>query len=158
MSNAGARILRPDDDPGWGSYAQTVLRLQGVPPIDVDLAHPVSAAQRAAFSDRGLDGPFGVMTPCNPYGHAAAPGDNAARMTRFIAELDAAGKRYIRVDGRSPDAGHVETGVALAWSQADIVALACKWCQSAIYWWDGTAFWVIGALTRSRPWRLGQGQ
>jgi hypothetical protein len=155
LPNAGARTLRPDDDPGWGAYAQTILHVQGHPPIDIDLAHAVSATQRVALSDHGLEGPFGVMTPCNPYGHMAAPGDNAARMTRFLAGLDAAGKRYIRVDGRSPDGRHVETGVALAWSQADVVALARKWQQSAIYWWDGSAVWVIGALTRSRPWRLG---
>ncbi len=158
MPNAGAQTLRPEADPGWASYARTILRVHGDPPIDVDLACPVSPATRDALRARGLDGSFGVMTPGNPYGRPAAAADNVARMARFLAALDAGGKRYIRVDGRSPDARHVEMGVALAWSQADVVALARKWEQSAIYWWDGDAFWVIGALTCSQPWRLGAGR
>jgi hypothetical protein len=54
----------------------------------------------------------------------------------------------------SPDRTHVEEGVALALAVEDVEALARVWDQSAIYWWDGEAFWVRGALTQAPPWRL----
>ncbi len=147
--------MRPEDDPGWAGYGETTLVFAGPPSLQVDLARPPDASQRAQLAARGLDGPFGVVTPCNPRGQRMSPQENGALLVRFLAELDAAGKRYVRVDGVSPDRRHVESGVALAWSQADVVAWARKWAQSAIYWWDGEAFWVVGALTAARPWRLG---
>jgi hypothetical protein len=147
--------MLPADDPGWASYADAILRLHGTPAVEVDLAQPVAVKARAAFASAGLDGPFGLVTPCNPRGQGASPHTNETLLARFLAELDAAGKRYVRADGLSRERRHVEQGVALAWPRADVVALARKWDQSAIYWWDGAAFWVVGALTHTAPMRLG---
>ncbi|HEY3933410.1 MAG TPA: DUF3293 domain-containing protein [Gemmatimonadales bacterium] len=131
------------------------MRFRTTPPVEIDLATQVSAAARRSLATVGLDGTFGLATPCNPMGRRTDDTTNGNRLIRFLAELDAAGKRYVRVDGCSPDGSHVEPGVALAWPQGDVVALARKWEQSAIYWWDGATFWVIGALTQSAPWQLG---
>ncbi len=147
--------MRPEDDPGWAGYGRTILVFDGSPALEVDLARSPGGALRVQLAARGLDGPFGLVTPCNPRGRLISPQENDALVVRFLAELDAAGKRYVRVDGVSPDRRHVEHGVALAWSRADLLALARKWEQSAVYWWDGEAFWVIGALTSAPPWRLG---
>jgi hypothetical protein len=60
----------------------------------------------------------------------------------------------VRVDGLSRDRRRVEVGVALPWPMAAVRDLARRWEQSAIYWYDGSAMWVIGALTEAPPWRL----
>lgn len=152
---ANGRVMRPGDDPRWTSYAETILIVHSDPPVDIDLGHPVAPAIRERLSRAGLGGRFAILTPCNPRGRNLSGADNHARLSRFLAELDLGGKRYVRVDGVSRDHQHVEPGVAVCWSQEDAVALARKWEQSAIYWWDGDAFWVIGALVDSSPWRLG---
>jgi hypothetical protein len=148
--------MLPEDDPGWSTYADTIVHFSTTPPVMIDLAVPVGASARARLAAAGFEGSFGLVTPCNPRGRRVDEATNGNLLTRFLAELDATGKRYVRVAGSSADGQHTEHGVALAWSQADLVALARKWEQSAIYWWDGAAFWVIGALTASAPWRLGR--
>jgi hypothetical protein len=147
--------MLPEDDPGWGTYAETILRFRGTPAIEINLSQPVTPAQRAALAQAGLDRPFGLVTPCNPRGRRSDDVANAGRLGRFLADLDAAGEAYVRVDGCSPDGSHVEPGVAVAWPRESILALARRWDQSAIYWWDGTHFWVVGALTAAPPWQLG---
>lgn len=144
--------MRPEDDPGWASYAETHLVVHGPVPLRIDLAHPPGPREIAGLVASGLPGTFGLVTPENPFGRAVAATENANRLARFLAELGAT--PHVRVDGVSPDGAHVEHGVALAWSCAEVVALAIRWEQSAIYWFDGRAFWVIGALTVAPPWRL----
>jgi hypothetical protein len=147
--------MRPEDDPGWASYAETILVFHGDPPLEVPLSLPVSPSTRAALAARGLGGPFGLVTPCNPRGRRTDASENAARLRAFLAALDQRGVGFHRVDGVSPDRLHVEPGVALAWPQESVVTLAREWEQSAIYWWDGERFFVIGALTLAPPWPLG---
>jgi hypothetical protein len=147
--------MRPEDDPGWASYGETILAFHGPATFEIDLAIPVSPAARGELAARGLDGPFGLVTPCNPRGRESSPEENEARLVQFLTELELAGTEYRRVDGFSRDRRRIEPGVALAWPQGDVLALAKAWQQSAIYWWDGTRFWVVGALTDSSPWALG---
>ncbi len=147
--------MRPDDDPGWASYGDTLLRFPGPEPLEIDLRVPVSGRVRDALAVRGLGQSFGLLTPENPRGRRTSPEDNADRWVRFLTELDSTGTWYVRADGCSRDGRHVEHGVALLWSQGEIVALARQWEQSAIYWWDGARFWVVGALTVAAPWLVG---
>jgi hypothetical protein len=145
--------MRPEDDPGWASYAETHLVIHGPVPVRIDLAHPLGPREGAGLVASGLPGTFGLVTPENPFGHPSDAAQNAERLARFLAELGP--RPHVRVDGVSPDGAHVEHGVALAWPCAEVVALAERWEQSAIYWFDGQAFWVVGALTVAAPWRLG---
>jgi hypothetical protein len=147
--------MRPEDDPGWATYAETILVFPGPDLLEIDLSCPVPLAVAKRLEARGLDRPFGLVTPENPRGHRSSPEDNDSRLERFLAELDRHGRHYQRVDGLSPDRRHAERGVALPWPQEDVVALARQWEQSAIYWWDGVRFWVVGALTLTEPWPLG---
>lgn len=156
VSDAGPTLtMRPENDPGWASYAETILVFPGPARLEIDLFVPVSLVACSDLAARGLDRPFGLVTPCNPRGRTSSPVENEARLVQFLAELDLMGARYLRVDGLSRDRRHVEHGVALAWPQGEVVALARQWEQSAVYWWDGACFWVIGALTNSAPWLLG---
>lgn len=155
MSDATAPMgrLRPEDDPGWASYAETHLVVHGPVPLHIDLALPPGPREIAGLVASGLPGTFGLVTPENPFGHPADAATNATRLRDFLAALGPAS--HVRVDGVSPDGAHVEHGVALAWPCAKVVDLAVRWEQSAIYWFDGHAFWVVGALTDAAPWRLG---
>ncbi len=156
MTDDGLTVtMRPEDDPGWASYGETILVFSRPVPLEIDLALPVSPSARSELAARGLGGPFGLVTPCNPRGRRSSSDENEARLVRFFAELDLKGAGYQRVDGLSRDRRRVEPGVALVWSQDAVVVLAKQWQQSAIYWWDGTRFWVVGALTDARPWPLG---
>lgn len=147
--------MRPDEDPGWESYGETILRVHSVTPFEVDLAAPISTAHREAFRAAGLPGSFGLLTPENPRGRDLTPAENAARLRRFHDELVLEGHHPIPVDGLSPDRRRVEHGAALDLPRKRVVALAARWEQSAIYWFDGEAMWVIGVLTDAPPWRLG---
>jgi hypothetical protein len=146
--------MTPGDDPGWASYAEAILLVHADPPFEVDLSVALGETARAAFAAAGLTGTFGLVTPENPYGREASASENADRLTRFLAELRGHGHDAIGVDGLSRDRQRVEHGVALALPQEVIIALAIRWQQSAIYWWDGEAMWVIGALTAADPRRL----
>jgi hypothetical protein len=145
--------MRPEDDPGWAAYAETVLAfdLPGAP--RVDLALPLDARALALFRLAGLPGTFGLVTPENPRGLTASTAENDARWNRF---RDGPAARGVRVDGWDPAGTRRERGVALPWSCAALLALARQWDQSAIYWCDGTVMWVLGALTRTAPWPLGR--
>ena len=48
--------------------------------------------------------------------------------------------------GESPDRRHRERGVAVAMDGDDAIALARRFGQLAIYWFDGERFWLYGAL------------
>ncbi len=146
--------MRPGDDPGWSAYAGTILLVHGPVPAEIDLSRPIGAKERAVFLAAGLPGCFGLVTAENPRGRNADPAENAVRRARLDAELAAAGPRPVRVDGLSRDRRRVEIGVALAWPLEGVRQLARRWDQSAIYWYDGDAMWVIGALTEADPWRL----
>jgi len=156
-ANRVVATMLPREDPGWASYAQTVLRWHTKPEVAIDLARPVTADARQALRRAGLAGSFALLTPCNPRGRPADPQVNAERLRRFLSDLDAKGACYLRVDGWSPDGRHVESGVALEWSREESIVLARQWDQSAIYWYDGERFWVLGALTQVPPWPLAGG-
>lgn len=144
--------MRPDDDPGWASYARTILEFQVEGRPRIDLALRITPRSQAIFQAAGLPGCFGLLTPENPRGSRADPATNLALWTEFRSGLPGT---HVQVDGLDPTSVHRERGVALPWSCARVVALAREWEQSAIYWFDGHAIWVIGALTTTPPWRLG---
>lgn len=154
MTPDGGEAMRPEDDPGWQGYADTILEVHLDPPAEVDLTRPITDREHAIWRAAGLSGAFGLVTPDNPFGRPLDEAANALRRERFQAELRERGAHPVRVDGLSRDRLHREVGVALAWPREDVVALARRWDQSAIYWFDGEAMWVIGALTDAPPWRL----
>jgi len=146
--------MRPADDSGWSSYAETILVVHGRSPIEVPLDRPIADGGRAAFRAAGLPGSFGLVTSDNPFGRPVSDAVNAERRERFARELAAMQVTPVRVDGLSPDRLHREVGVALSWPLEQVLELARRWEQSAIYWFDGQDMWVIGALTAAPPWKL----
>lgn len=146
--------MRPSDDPGWASYADAILVFHSVPSFEIDLTAPIGDAERALLAGAGLRSRFGLVTAENPRGQAATAQENRRLRAAFEAELSGSGGTLLRVDGLSRDRRHREIGVALEWSTERLLDLARRWQQSAIYWFDGEAMWVLGALTQAPDWKL----
>ena len=153
------RPQRPEDDPAWAQYPQTILEFYADadddgPALRVDLRRPVPAEARERLAALGLDGPFAVVTAAAPGGDAQHDAFDRARQ----AELDESARLHAsvtrRVDGVSPDGGHRERSIALAVPKGEAVALGRRWQQSAVFWWDGRDFWLLGALVAAAPVRL----
>ena len=150
---------RPEEDPAWTQYPETRLEFfrepeDREPALVVDLRQPVTDAARASLGALGLDGTFAIVTAAAPGGDAQDDALDRARQ----AELDEAARRAAsvtrRVDGVSPDGRHRERSVAVALPKDDAVALGRCYQQSAIFWYDGRDFWLLGAHVAAAPRRL----
>ena len=95
-----------------------------------------------------------MVTPFNPHGRTIPRAENDARMRRQESELAALGVRHLRVDGLAPDGSHCEEGFAIEVSRDQARALAAQWGQSAFFWFDGGAFWLVPAEVDAEPVRL----
>lgn len=134
--------------------AGAILELGPGNGLRVDLRRTVSPEARAGLHALGLTGPFAIVTPCNPRGEPVGDAANAARWEGLRRELLAEAIPAIPADGVSPDGTHREPGFAVPLGRGAAVALAIRWDQLALYWFDGEAFWVLPALASHPPLRL----
>jgi hypothetical protein len=141
-------------DDRWSRYPETVLKFATDPEIDVDLRVPLEPPMRNGLRAIGLDGKFAVLTAYNPRGENIPHHKNDDLSARLEAELKSAGERFIRVDACSPDDSHCECGVALAVPLDRAIAIAKRFEQVAIFWFDGDNFWIEGVLSSAKPMKL----
>ena len=141
-------------DPNWPAYKEVVLEFRCPEPFRVWLAEPVVPADRKQLVALMPAGRFAVVTPFNPQGRAIPRAENDARVRREEAELAALAVRHLRVDGLAPDGSHCEEGYAIELSRNEARELAARWGQSAFFWFDGTAFWLVPAEAEAEPVRL----
>lgn len=152
-------------DEKWARYPQTVLEfpLPGAPRLD--LRRELGDPERALLRERSLTSPFAVLTAENPWGanaedepteasEEAAERRNAERRARLERELRDAGITFVRCDGVAPDGDYREHAVAMTADRATAVEIARRYRQLAIFWFDGRAFWLVGALADKPPQRL----
>ena len=149
----------------YAQYPNTILEFDTPAGLRIDLRRPLDHAQRAALDALGL-GPFGVFTAENPEGEhaeAAEPTpeaaaererENARRMQALLDTLDGEGIRYARVDGVAPDGDYREHCVAIAVARDRAVAMAERFDQLALFWFDGRAFWLLPAEADQEARRL----
>ena len=142
------------DDSLWTAYANTRLLIGREPRINVDLWLPVSHELAQLLTRLGLGPSFAIVTPCDPRGVRIPAWKNLARYVRARLLLRSRDLRFLRADGESPDSRHRERGFAIAMSRSDAAALARELEQLALYWFDGKAFWIDGALADRTPQRL----
>jgi len=150
---AGVNQRKPRDE-RWGAYPETVLFFAGEPEVMVDLREEVSRPTRDGLKALGLGEPFAVLTAFNPRGVDLGDEENSARMEALERELSSSGDEFVRLDACSPDKSHCECSVALKASRERSLDLARRWEQIAIFWWDGSAFWLYGAITEIEPLKL----
>ena len=130
----------------WGSYPETVCYFQGDEQVMVDLRVPVSTATRDAFGALGLAGRFGILTAYNPNGVDLSDEENLRRAGELEAELVSLGFDFVRVDCCSPDRSHCESSVAVIAPEEQLLDIARRWKQLAIFWFDGASFSIVGAI------------
>ena len=150
---------RPEEDPAWAQYPETRLEFfrepaDARPALVVDLRAPVPDAARRTLAELGLDRPFAVVTAAAPGGDAQDDAFDRARQAELdeVARVRSSVAR--RVDGVSPDGEHRERSVAVLLSREEAVALGRRYRQSAIFWFDGADFWLLGAVVAAAPVRL----
>ena len=155
---------RPVDEK-WRAYRNTILEFEATPPLRIDLRERVTGDARAALARLGLGAAFGVFTAENPVGENAedAPSAHAElakeranerREGALERDLRDRGVAYVRVDGVSPDGRYREHCVATPMARDDAVALARRFGQLALFWYDGWAFWLLPALAEKSVQRL----
>ena len=142
------------DDSLWTEYANARLLIGRPPRIKVDLWLPVSEELEHRLTKLGLGATFAIITPFDPRGTRAPAWKNLARYVRTRLLLRSRKLRYVPADGESPDSRHRERGFAIAMTRTDAAALARELEQLALYWFDGKAFWIDGALAERKPQRL----
>ena len=146
----------------WSEYGETVLRFCEPDGFDLDLRRPVDAAARQALALIGLDVPFAVLTAENPEGANAedAPSEaeqdrrerrNARRRSRLEMELRSRALPHRHLDGVAPDGEYREHCVAVPLPREQAVELAHRFDQLALFWFDGTRFWLIPVDARAEP-------
>lgn len=141
-------------DPSWPAYKEAVLEFRTGEPFRIWLAEPLVADDRDQLAALMPTGRFAVVTPFNPRGRRVPLRENEARLRRQQEELTARGLRHLRVDGLAPDGSHCEEGYAVELSRDDARALAERWGQSAFFWFDGAAFWLVPAELDAEAVRL----
>lgn len=142
----------PDQhDPDWPRYPETVLDFATRPAIVIDLRKVPSEDAIAALKEAGLGQPFAIMTAFDPRGENLSPSENKKRRRELDDRLRASGYNFAPVDCCSPDRSHCERSVAVVMPQEKAVDLARELEQVAIFWFDGSRFWILGALAETDP-------
>jgi hypothetical protein len=140
----------PDQhDPDWPRYPETVLDFGTTPGIEIDLRRIPSDDAVAALKAAGLDQPFAILTAFDPRGENLSRAENEKRKHELDERLRANGYRFVHVDCCSPDRSHCECSVAVIMPQDQAIDLARELEQVAIFWFDGSRFWIIGALVET---------
>jgi hypothetical protein len=137
-------------DPSWSRYPDTVLEIYRDGVIAVDLRRSLTDSERGRLASLGLGEAFAVVTAANPRGRTLSDSDNHERAERLDTEVAQRGLLFLRADGVSPDRSHRETGVAVAAPLDVAVALAARYEQSALFWFDGRRFWIVPVLETGR--------
>ena len=142
----------PDQhDPDWPRYPETILDFATTPAIEIDLRKVPSEDAIAALKAAGLGQPFAIMTAFDPRGQNLSPSENEKRMRELDERLRASGYSFARVDCCSPDRSHCECSVAVVMPQEKAIDLARELEQVAIFWFDGSRFWILGGLAETDP-------
>jgi hypothetical protein len=142
----------PDQqDPDWPRYPETILDFATTPAVEIDLRTIPSKAAIGALKAAGLGQPFAIITAFNPRGENVSPAENEKNTRELATRLRSSSYRFAQVDACSPDRSHCECSFAVVMLQDEALDLARELEQVAIFWFDGTRFWILGALVETDP-------
>ncbi|MDQ6770519.1 MAG: DUF3293 domain-containing protein [Gemmatimonadota bacterium] len=140
----------PDQhDPDWPKYPETILGFATRPPVEIDLREIPSEPAIATLKAVGLGEPFAIMTAFDPQGRNLSAAENQQRKSDLDRRLSAAGYHFVQVDCCSPDRSHCEYSFAVTMPQDEALELAREMEQVAIFWFDGSRFWIVGAIVET---------
>lgn len=135
----------------WSNYSETVLIFAGDPEMVIDLREPVRPATRKAMIAMGLDEPFAILTSHDPFGKVLSSVENDRRFAELESELASSRLDYLVMNACAPDKSHCECSVAVKIDRDEALAIAKRWEQVAIFWWDLEKFWIYGAISPIDP-------
>ncbi len=138
----------------WGQYPDTILTFSSAQGLVVDLRQAVTVELAASFRAIGLGISFGIVTACDPMGIYQEPAVNRVRTDMLQKEIESTFLSHALVGACSVDGSHCEASFALAADLASITALATRYDQLGIFWFDGNSFWIIPARSTNAPLRL----
>ncbi|HEY5087064.1 MAG TPA: DUF3293 domain-containing protein [Gemmatimonadaceae bacterium] len=144
----------PDTRAAWGDFPDTVLHFASATTFSVDLRRDIDGATSAYLSCLGFERSFGVVSAQDPMGvtpTATANADLAARLQTEVAAMRAA---YACLDACNPDRSHCEKSIAIALDLQSSIALAYRYNQLAIFWFDGESFWIVPVYSDNAVLRL----
>lgn len=142
------------DSCDWGDFPETVLHFAGPEAPCVDLRVPVTQEQIGALARLGLGGQFGILTGEDPMGVTQSRERNEELAARLHRDVIGSGVPFALVDACNHDRSHCEHSIAVATSRDAAIALACRYAQLAIFWFDGCAFWIVPAMSSKKEVRL----
>ncbi|MFL5553973.1 MAG: DUF3293 domain-containing protein [Gemmatimonadaceae bacterium] len=138
-------------EPDWGHYPNTILAFLANPAVRIDLRQVLRADALARLKEIGLGDSFAILTAFDPDGRDLSARENEQRQAELEARLAAGRYDFVRVEACSSDRSHCEHSVAVRMSQRSAVDLAREFGQVAIFWFDGKAFWIVGAIGKTDP-------
>ena len=136
----------------WGEFSNTILRFANGAIIDLRIS--LDEPARAILARFGIDGSFGIVTACNPDGVMQPSVVNRQRAAALEQELEERGIPWVPIDACSPDGSHCEASVILTRPRDEVIALARRYSQLAIFWFDGADAWIVPVLANHPPLRL----
>ncbi len=143
------------DDPSWSNYPNTILAIRcGEKQLCVNLVRPVGNDVKQRLRALGETQSFGVVTAANPDGRRTTDVENEARYARLRTQVAEEDYSSCDADGLSPDGSHRERGFAVWGTVEEVRALAEKYDQTAFFWFDGEAFWLVATGGKPEPVKL----
>ena len=138
-------------DPDWPRYPETILTFATTPAVEIDLRGIPSDRAIADLAAAGFGRPFAILTAFDPHGRDISREENEKRKQGLDHRLTVGGYRFVHVDACSPDRAHCECSVAIMMPQDKAIDLSRELEQVAIFWFDGSRFWILGAIVESDP-------
>lgn len=107
-----------------------------------------------ALREIGFERSFGILSAQEPMG-LPQPKDVDARLAATLkAEVAELGTWHVHLDACSPDRSHCECSIAIVLDLESLIALAYRYNQLAIFWFDGEGFWIVPVRSSKARQRL----
>lgn len=146
--------MPPSDNADWDDFPRTILHFADANCPSVDLRQEVSREVIRALTRLGLNGSFGVVTGQDPGGITQSAERNDTLAAELEGEIAAMGFSFALLDACNPDRSHCERSIAVAARRAGVVEIACRYEQLAIFWFDGSSFWIVPVKSTREQVRL----
>ncbi len=143
-----------DITPVWTHYQDTILTFEGESQILIDLREVVGNREMVSLERAGLEREFAIVTACDPLGTALDSAVNQLRTGMLQVEIERLGAPRVPVQACNPDGLHCEASFAISLGLHASIALAARYDQLAIFWFDGVSFWIIPVCSNNARVRL----